>query len=291
MGSSQFSYNGLAFLERVYLPLMTSFLAQSHFRPFNNAKTGGKFYYHPDLGAANRISWGWVQKTGYTVGDILTINGLDYTAVTGSPINDGDFEVDGLTYQIQNQNLRTAINNDTRTGDVGSAGEVDALYSIADNQYVFLRSTTIGATANTIGIDDGGVSGGLTSKSGTTFQGGTDVHETLMYLRDMRSWTLIEVNSIISVDAPTSLSASNQTSTTVDLDFTEPTPNANGTDAFEVWVDDGSICIKLFEYTEISGTGATVDLSEFATLTGLKIKIRTIDGQMNFSDFSNEITL
>lgn len=296
MGVSTTSYGFLSFLERAYMPLLSSLPKPiSHFRPFINAKTGGKFYHNSALSATDRYAWGWVQKNGYTVGDVLTINGLDYTAVSGSPVNDGEFRVDGQTYQTQNQNLRNAINSDPRAGDIGVAGEVDAWYYVGDSQYVFLRSTTIGATANTIGIDDSGVSGGLTAKSGTTLQGGTDVHENLMYLRDTRGWTLVEVNNVIAVNAPTSLSASNQTATSVDLNFTAPTPNANGTDAYEVWVNDGTVYRYLFEYDEISASGDTLDLTDvfnnIGTISGITIKIRTIDGQMNFSDFSNEIIL
>ena len=60
-----------------------------------------------------------------------------------------------------------------------------------------------------------------------------------------------------------------------------------------MWVDDGTIYRKLFEYDEISTTGETLDLTEVdndvGSLIGVKIKIRTMDNQYNFSPFSNEI--
>ena len=67
--------------------------------------------------------------------------------------------------------------------------------------------------------------------------------------------------------------------------------------SFEVWVDDGTPYRYLFEYDEITASGDTLDLAEVVSdangngMTGLKLKVRTMDGQMNYSTFSNEITL
>lgn len=75
------------------------------------------------------------------------------------------------------------------------------------------------------------------------------------------------------------------------------TLNANGTECYEVWVEDSTPYRKMFEFAEISGSGDTLDLSELVsdtnvgTISGAKIKIRTMDGHMNYSAFSNEIEI
>lgn len=277
-------------LNRLHIGSLASFnsVDENRFLVFNVGrlptfyltKTGCKVYYNSALGVMDRKSYNRI-TTSPAVGDKLTINGLLYTCVA-TVTTDGEFTASG-------SGLVNAINSDTRTGTYSS------VTASADGTHVGLEIDTAGIGGNAVTITLDGGNTGIYTLMSANFIGGYDIHKILMYLRDSRSCTMVEVSSPITVDAPTGLSYSNQTTNTVDLNFTPPAPNANGTDAYEVWVDDGTVFRKLFEYAEISSSGATLNLAEVVTdvgtIIGAKIKIRTIDGQMNFSDFSNEITV
>src|SRR5690606_10599455 len=156
-------------------------------------------------------------------------NGLIYLGVDGAPANQGEFNCAAAVSQNNRvSNLVTAINADTRTGTLGDV-------SATRNTNIALVSNQTGAGANVVTASLNMAGGGSASLLATNFIGGNDVHPMLMYMRDVRSSILIEATTPISVPAPTGLSYSSQTSNTVDLNFTEPTPNANGTDCFEVW--------------------------------------------------------
>lgn len=289
---SQASIHSLAGLERLYIGALTTFgttefnrsliLNPGRFPIFLNVKTNCKVYYNSALGVQNRKAWNRLIMGVISIGDIIEVNGLNYTAVV-TPSADGEFDgtVNGFV---------SAVNSDGRTGDYSF------VTAINDGAYVAFQVDTIGALGNdvTLSIVNEDTPSSYTVFS-PTFVGGNDLHVSLMYLRDERSCTMIEVSAPITVNAPTGLNTSNQTSNSVDLNFNPPTANANGTDAYEVWVDDGTVYRKLFEYAEISASGDTLDLSEVVadvgSISGVKIKIRTIDGQMNFSEFSNEIIL
>lgn len=289
-----YAYEQLSFLERAYIPLVatTNLLLEnqmidtgSNQKFFRDVKLNCKIYHNDGLSAKDRLSFNTISGTVVgNPGHEVEVNGLIYLAVDGAPMADGEFQVDVGNNGNALNNLRDAINADTRVGTIP-----DAVTAVRI-QVIILRSTMTGATANTITASSADIFV-LTA----LFEGGTDIDPMLIYLRDSRSATLIEVGTPISVNAPTSLSHSNLTSTTVDLDFTEPSPNANGTDAFDVWVDDGTVYRKYFFFAEIGATGDTLDLQEVfddvGSLSGVKIKVRTIDGEMNFSSFSNEITL
>lgn len=289
-------YIGMTALKRAYLPnvdtVNTIFTYGSYIEnsktPFYNIGVGCKIYHNSVFSATDRNAFNsFTGGTNIDLGDVYYINGLAYTCVTSASA-DGEFT---LTTQFATvQNLTNAINSDTRTGATYSS--VSA-YNFYPEMAVWVDSVGTGGEVVSATTDVGNTgSGGFAY---TTFKGGNDVHPFLMYARDFRSATLVEVTGTTAVSAPTSLDYSGLTTSGCTLIFTEPTPNANGNDGYEVWVDDGTIYRPLFEYGEVSGTNQVLDLSEVyndvGTILGTKIKIRTIDGHMNYSDFSNEITL
>lgn len=281
-------FTDMTSLKRLYLPnfntLSTDMTNGCIIREnFNNIGFGCKVYYNSAFGVTDRNSFNYIEFVDTcSVGDTFTINGLIYTAVT-TVLADGDFVSGGNTAN-QSNNLFQSIEADTRTGKDYTA--------IRFNEKMLVLSDGVGVAnqfTTTSGV--GNVCISTWDWSLTSMVGGNDVHPFLMNLRDNYSAVLIENPNIITVNAPSSLSASNQTATTVNLNFTAPTANANGTDGYEVWVDDGTVYRYLFEFDEITSSGDTLDLTEAGNLTGVKIKIRTIDGNYNFSAFSNEITL
>lgn len=288
---SQGVLNSLGGLERLYIPSLTTFSGTEEnrfleynpgrFPTFYNTKTNCKVFFNSALGVDDRRAWNRITLSTVFVGDKFTINGLLYTCVS-TVTTDGEFTASATSFA-------SAINSDTRTGIYSDVSAIN------DGSFIGLQITAIGVAGNAVTLSKDGLNTGTSTIYSPTFVGGNDIHKALMYLRDERSCIMTQVGTPIPVDAPTGLSYSNQTSDTVDLNFTAPTPNANGIDAYEVWVDDGTVYRKLFEYAEISASGDTLNLAEVisdvGSISGIKIKIRTIDGQMNFSDFSNEITL
>jgi len=291
---SQGVFSELRALEVLYIPLLTTFsdeeLKGSYIRNVQRYPTFFKAgvnatnpicYYNSALGAMDRKAF--IRIVGiYSIGDIHTINGLTYTAVT-SPSDESEF--DGSSEDFANK-----IINDTRTGDVNVS-----LSYYRDGDNITFLCETIGAIGNTITASSDPGNGRPTTWSTPTFIGGTDVHVVMMEVRDFGGATLVEVSTPITVNAPSNLSYVNFNVNSVDLVFTEPLANANGTIGFEVWINDGTVYRKQFEYSEITVVGNTVDLTEIiddvGTANNSKVKIRTIDGHQNVSAFSNEVEL
>jgi hypothetical protein len=265
--------------------------------PFEGIPEGAKIYHNSALGVEDRNAWMTVRLAGNiasnVAGDTFVLNGLTYTAVTGVPTTDGEFSIDG-TFVTVRSSIRDAINNDTR---IGLYGNVTMTLPATWSDRAGFQTDLLGVSGNLIEFDNSGLTSpsSFSSLTGTTFIGGFDVAQILVFARDFESADLVEVSTPIEVNQPTNLDYQNLTSSSVELTFTEPIPNANGTDGYEVWVDDGTIYRKLFEYSEITGSGGFVDLQEVVddvgTINGTKIKIRTFDGHFNFSGFSNEIML
>ena len=255
-----------------------------------NMKSGLKIYYNTALGITDRNAFNSIQTVNSQVqiGDIYNINGLAYECVSGTPVLDGEFQYNATGNTVASR-FSSAINSDTRSGTY------ENVIAGSTSNFVYMYCDTIGSEGNAIiCTEDAGNTGSATFEN-VTFIGGNEVHQWLMYMRDYENATLIEVGTPITVNPPTTLSTSTQTATSVDLNFTLPTPNVNGNDGYEVWVYDGTVYRHLFEYGEISTTGDTLDLTEvfndIGTISGITIKIRTIDGHMNYSDFSNETTI
>ena len=278
-------------LERLYLGNPTdvlNFYNEDEYI-FERLKSGCKVYYGSNLGVQDRFAWARIEVNSVQIGDTVTINGLVYTCVASSSV-DGDFEFNSNIRTIRN-NLRVSIILDSRTGNFGSV-RASFIASFSNSLALIQETVGVGGNGNPITTSTSGIN--LVKPN---FTGGNDVHQLLQILRDNDNAVLIEVGTPIAVNAPTSLNYTNLTANSVDLNFTAPTANANGNDGYEVWIDDGTVYRKLFEYQEILGIGDTVDLTEIVNdtnssgISGSKVKIRTIDGQYNFSPFSNEITL
>lgn len=277
----------LTSLKRLYLPSCTKYnTAYGAIISLANIGTGCTVYAHASMATIQKAIGTITLNGSIAISDTVTINGLVYTCVASGAV-EGEFNYNADARNIAT-NLTNAINADTRTGTLGDM----SAYSPVSDPNVYIGTDVVGASGNTIGYSS--ASSGIVC-AGATLSGGGGMDYTLKHIQDDKSGTIVFVGSPISVDPPTSLSATNQTTTSVDLTFTAPTPNANGTDAYEVWVDDGTIYRREFEYAEISASGDTLDLTEVyndvGTISGAKIKIRTIDGEYNFSAFSNEITL
>lgn len=286
------NFKGLTSLERLYIPEVDTFTTISMEAAMigylgRNMNSGCKIYYNSALGTTDRNAFNTITfaNNSVDIGDIFYVDGRSYEAVAASPV-EGEFLHSSLGAQLAN-NFHASLDSDTRSG------ATDFTYVLLTD-VVLVYSDTVGVSGEVSTTEDAGNTGSAAWLEPTLI-GGNDLHPFLVYSRDYRSATVVECSTPITVNTPTSLSASNQTATSVDLNFTTPTSNANGTDAYEVWVDDGTVYRKWFEYDEISASGDTLDLTEVyndvGTISGVKIKIRTIDGQMNFSSFSNEITL
>lgn len=253
-----------------------------------------KVYHSATFGATDRYAYARLQSTTSTpfdVGDTIDIDGLTYTAISGTPTADGEFDVSTSGANNQFGNLVTAVNTDGRTHTTDTlTSSFEANFSAG---YFTVRTTTVtGASANAAAVSLGGGNTGdaVLIAGGPNFVGGTDVHIAMANLRDLYGATLVEVNNIIAVNIPTGLSASNITINSFDLNFTEPTANANGTETYEVWVSEvGNQAnpANYFYYQDISGTGGTITGLTPSTL--YDVKVRTQDGQMQFSEFSNTI--
>ena len=300
ISNSYTALQALSSLERLYIPNVTAFSGNKSgqmakfFRPINS---GCKVYHNSaTMGVKDRNAFNLIYPTALEVGDIITINGLAYTGVNGAPATDGDYDCSSGTFSTHRTNLIDAINADTRTGSYSTVTAGSYGPQTTSNE-IYLECAAIGVGGNAITVSFNMLGGGACTSYNTTFLGGNDVAAIFVNLREKRGCTLIECSTPITVNPPTSLSSSNQTANSVDLDFTEPIANANGTECFEVWVDDGTPYRYLFEYDEITASGDTLDLAEVVSdangngMTGLKLKVRTMDGQMNYSTFSNEITL
>ena len=281
------SFTSLTNIYRLYLGSVTSMLTNFGYsrRFFYNINNGATVYISSFLGTQDRQSWNEIEFTTDMVsGDEFTINGLVYTAVTGAPTTDGEFEAHGLTVGAQKSNLRNAINSDTRTGTLGT---VSAINNVSETTKLTVYSDQTGVGANAVTISINGANGGSATLLNTgAFFGGNDINYHVMIARERYNLNIVEVTAPITVNAPSNVTVSNITATTAQINFTEPAANAKGTGGYEVWLDDGGVVIKHFEYQEVSGTGQVITGLESGKT--YKVKVRTFDGHYDFSDFSNE---
>lgn len=245
-----------------------------------------KVYYNTSWGVQNQQAFTRC-NAGWQIGDTCTINGLTYTAVDGTPTTDGEFNCAADQSANQRQtNFTAAINNDTRTGTVGD------LAAANDGSYMYIYCTTVGSAGNAITAVMGAGNTGTASFDWSPFKYGSDIYQALVDMRDIEGATMTEVSFIIAVNAPTNLSASSVGSTSFTLNFTEPIANANGTEIYEVWVEETNNKANpknYFYYQYVSGTG--ISITGLEPNTEYTVKVRTQDGQMQFSAFSNTISL
>ena len=170
--------------------------------------------------------------SGWQVGDTVTINGLVYTAVNSSPTTDGEFEVVTSSNTTQT-NLRIAINADTRIGTY-----TDGVSALNDNALMSVEYNGLGVEGNNVELVLGSGNTGSASVYWSPMLGGNDYHRTYVAAREQEGVQLVEVNNIISVNPPEEVYTLNRVGTSVDVYFIEPTANANGTELYEVWLED-----------------------------------------------------
>ena len=122
----------------------------------------------------------------------------------------------------------------------------------------------------------------------TIYLGGLD--QTLASLVSTRNAEIRYVTNDIMPNPVINVSGYNITSNSVDLSFSEPLPNTNAVDFYEVWVDDGfGLNHSRVPHQEIQSSGGTV--LNLTPNTTYKIKLKTCDYLYNVSNFSNEITI
>jgi len=120
----------------------------------------------------------------------------------------------------------------------------------------------------------------------TSDGGARDPH--VIYWEDTLGCTIRYVTDTTAANDVTDLASTNITANSADLTFTPPTPNVNGNDFYEVWIDDGvSKWQKHVSWQEIVNSGDT--LANLDGATNYNVKIRTVDTLHNYSIFSNII--
>ena len=301
--SSNGAINTLSKLERLYIGNLTTINEKQRlnnlirntgrFPNFYNvgiAGTGLTVYYNSALGEANRQAF---SRAGGTtlIGDTIIIDGLTWTAVRGTPSDTTEFDASPSGNNSRIANLVSAISSDNR---IGSSSLTFSATNDAGAFVVYCN--TSGVIGEAITVETGSGNAGTFSFQFDNLQRGFDVHETLQELKYNGVSTMVEISSPIAVNTPVLNSVVNYNgSNFVAINFNKIADNANGTDGYEVWVDDGSVYRKYFEYDEVFYSGDVIDLTnsvnEGFSIIGSKIKIRAFDGHYNFSEFSNELEI
>ena len=98
-------------------------------------------------------------------GDNVTINGLQYTGVAGTKSDNTEFTINGGNTAIA-ADLADSINNDTRTGTLGTVSATSAL------SVVTLTSSQEGTAGNSVTLATSSAT--TLTISGATFSGGVD---------------------------------------------------------------------------------------------------------------------
>jgi hypothetical protein len=304
------THQNMTALERVYLPSMVNFMGYDKInnsdRCFNNVKSGCIFYVPPYL-ETSRLAEAYIGVLNPQDGDVVTVNGLDYTATTGATVSpffnccdvrniDGNGSVPNHSDSRQ---LAIAINNDVRTGTIGTV-KTRAQYcrnagtNLTDN-FLILQQTLTGASGNATTISVSNATRFPTHPvftGGTFYSGGTE-NRNLRYLIDQRSAEIRYVTGTTLPNAVTTLSAVTATTSTIDINFTAPAVADRPIDFYEVWINDGvstgqTIWQNYLPHQEISGSPATIiGLESGTTYT---ICVKTADYLYNVSDCSNTIT-
>lgn len=109
-------------------------------------------------------------------GDTVTINGLDYTAVSGTKSDTTEFSVDGTDTQIA-IDLASSIQFDTRDGVTVPDNDVDA---VANGTNVELTADEPGTDGNSIDLSED-TGGTRLTVSDSTLTGGTDADNPTLY--------------------------------------------------------------------------------------------------------------
>lgn len=108
---------------------------------------------------------GTVTLLGVQAGDIVTINGITYTAVAGAKSNNTEFSIDGSD-TVDAADLVDSVTNDTRQGTLADITAANVL------GVVTFTSTAIGAAGNAVTLVSS--DGTRLAVSGATLAGGVD---------------------------------------------------------------------------------------------------------------------
>lgn len=118
-------------------------------------------------------------------GDIVTINGIDYTAVTGVKSNVTEFSIDG-TDTVDAADLAASINGDFRVGTLKDVSATSAL------GVVTVTSDAIGTEGNSVTLaEDTGAT--TITVSGATLSGGVDNFDIKDYINLSPELTAIRI--------------------------------------------------------------------------------------------------
>lgn len=120
----------------------------------------------PDTDVLTEVkAFGTITLAGVLAGDIVTVNGLVYTAVAGAKANSTEFSIDG-TDTVDAADLADSIQNDTRVGILDDLTATSAVAVVTATQ---TRAGT-GGNATTLSSSNGA----RLAVSGATFSGGVD---------------------------------------------------------------------------------------------------------------------
>lgn len=117
---------------------------------------------------ANAFSTGTATLVGVGAGDTVTVNGLLYTAVSGTA-TEGEFDIDGDD-DANAITLRDAVNTDTRSGTIGivsAAAATNVVTFTTDVEGVAGDATTLAETGTTITISGAVFTGGVDADTAT----------------------------------------------------------------------------------------------------------------------------
>jgi len=194
---------------------------------FDKLKSNCNIYVSNTIISIEQDAWAIVRVgTTVQVGDTVSVNGLVYTAVSGTP-NEGEFQVTTVNQQNA-QRLLEAINSDTRVGTIGNLRAERNVFS------VFIISDQ-GVAGNSIPLSVNSPQGGIIIDQ--SFQFGGDLIFPLQRARDTWGANIIEIQDVTPPNAITDLSVSDIFSEGFRLIFT--TPNSlNNLDFYEVWLEN-----------------------------------------------------
>lgn len=277
------------FVEKIYMPLLTTASDSYNYRYpkwFPNPKTNGIVWVSDSLATkVDRPAWSEI-KLIHDVGETIRINGLDYVGVSGTPVNDGEWNVASGTNVTKTSSFVTAVKTDTRTGTQG-AKCLASNYTLVNNPYCVIYSSVNGASEEVVEVE---TIVGTSTVYDPNLKNGVDVPMWLQTLRDFEGWEIRGKTTALPVSAPTNLRAENIGAQSFKVVFDEPTPNADGNDFYEIHLDDGTLEQTYFVHSaNLKEAGYSINGLEHET--SYDIKIRTCDSNYEVSDWTAPITV
>lgn len=293
---TQGTINDLDGLRYIYMGALTSFDADQlertliyntgrfpvYIRNHQNNTDNPKFFHSTSFGVSDRDAFTRITMD-WDVGDAVTINGLTYNAISGTPSTEDEFDA-SAGGSTASSNFIAAINADTRSGTVGD------LYAANDGNLGYIATDAAGSGGNAITVSFDGGNTGTSSVQWTPFQHGSDVHHSMIDSRDQWGVTLVEVDNVITVNPPTDLEVWYVDANTVQVNFTPAVANANGTETYELWIEEAEFSpANYFYWTFMDEPWIEVDVTDLNDLDTATFKVRTMDGQGQFSAFTTSV--